>query len=67
MNTEKIRRKGNCLLSKQIKKRRKKVEREGEILFISYLQSEENPEIECHENSTSHSPATATCLLCDFV
>ena len=67
MNTEKIRRKGNCLLSKEIKKRRKKIEREGEILFISYLQSEENPELKSQENSASHSPATATCLLCDFV
>ena len=67
MNTEKVRRKGKCLLSKEIKKRRKKVEREGEILFISYLQSEENPELKGHKNSTSHSPAVATCLLCDFV
>ena len=58
MNTEKVRRKGKCLLSKEIKKRRKKVEREGEILFIPYLQSEDNP---------SHSPAVAPCLLCDFV
>lgn len=37
MNTEKIRRKGKCLSCKEIKKRRKEVEREGELIFYIIL------------------------------